>query len=172
MVRHHDAGDAAPGPALTAPSTTVLQRAGEQALASGHSFLDHEALEHRCRADALGHDELFASLRSLERAGLVDMHFVQPSRVTLLRLTDRGIRRYLAATRPDLAEVRRRLLAVLAAWVGSDRAGAAVDMARAVEEPILVVEVLMEDLQREGRLIFSRAIGGRVRVHRFEPEPD
>lgn len=145
----------------------ALDRAGRQAVASGHTFLDHEALERTCHADGLASDALFRSLQVLQRDRLVDMHFVEPSRITLLRLTDRGIRRYLAETYGDLADIRYRLLEVLADSAPAGQGGEAVDVAGAVGQPALVVEVLMEDLQQEGRLVFNRAIGGRFRVHRF-----
>lgn len=167
MANGEAAGKATDGIWTFSGTAMVLQRAGEQALASGHTFLDHEALEGACRADGLGHDEVFASLRSLAGAALVEMHFVEPSRITLLRLTDGGIRYYLAEARPELAEVRRWLVDALRRGGVSWRGGEAVDLAASVKEPPLLVEVIMEDLQREGRVIFSRATGGRIRIHRL-----
>lgn len=43
-----------------------------------------------------------------------------------------------------------------------------VDLAGALGLPQLVVEVALEDLRREGRVVSSRAIGGRVWVHRLD----
>lgn len=113
------------------------------------------------------HDDLFGALQALVQAGLVDMHFVKPSLITLLRLTPAGVRSHLSATRPDLAEVRRRVLASLREGAVGWQGGAPVDLASAVGEQFLVVEVVMEDLRREGQVVFSPAPGRRLRVHRM-----
>ncbi|HET7489217.1 MAG TPA: hypothetical protein VFJ85_14900 [Acidimicrobiales bacterium] len=151
--------------------TVVLRRAGEQAVAAGHAFLDHEALERACAADGLGHERVFAALRALDTARLVDVRFVAPSRVTLLRLTDRGVRVALDGTGHDLVDVRRRLVRALTDGEVDWRAGATVDLRAALGVPALVSEVALEDLRKEGRVVFSRAIGGGVRIHRLSDGP-
>lgn len=148
-------------------AATVLRRAGVQAVAAGRTFLDHDALGRACDDDGLGHEEVFAALLELEERGLVNMHFVEPSGITLLRLTDRGIRSYLADTRPDLDDVRARMLTALQDEAVRWQGGEAVDLAGALGEPPLVVEVLMEDLRQDGGVVFSKAFGGRLRVHRL-----
>ena len=145
----------------------VLRRAGEQALAAGHTLLDPDALIGACRPDGLSGKDVFAALRSLSTDRLVDLHFVGPSRVTLLRLTAGGVRRHLGLARPDLADVRRRVLDALEGGGVAWQDGATVDLAGAVGEPALLVEVVMEDLRQEGRVVFSPAPGQRLRVHRL-----
>jgi hypothetical protein len=154
-------------PGTGSPAATVLRRAGQQAVAAGRTFLDHQALERACLDEGIDHDGFFASLLALRDARLVDLHFVEPSRVTLLRLTDDGIRSHLAGAGPDVGDVCRRVVAALRDEAVSWRGGAPVDLAAAVGEPPLVVEVAMEDLRREGAVVFSRAFGGRLRVHRL-----
>jgi hypothetical protein len=152
---------------IASDAAAVLRRAGEQAVAAGRTFLDHDALERSCGVDGLDHDEVFAALQELADTGLVNMHFVEPSRITLLRLSDRGIRSYLTDVRPDLDDVRARMLAALRDETVPWQDGRAVDLAGALGEPPLVVEVLMEDLRRDGGVVFSKAFGGRLRVHRL-----
>ena len=165
---HGSGGAVAGGETLGATAATVLRLAGEQALTTGRSFLDHGSLERACLAGGLAHDDVFTGLRALVAARLADMHFVPPSRVTLLRLTDGAIRRCLADARPDLADVRRRVVAALGDGSLDWKGGEPVDLAGAVAEPPLLVEVVMEDLRDEGRVVFSRATGGRLRVHRLD----
>ena len=147
----------------------VLGLGGAQALAAGHTLLDPLTLEDAARGRGLTHNDLFEALQTLVHAGLVDMRFVKPSLVTLLRLTPAGVRGHLAATRPDLADVRSRVLAALREGAVGWQGGAPVDLAAAVGEQFLVVEVVMEDLRREGRVVFSPAPGRRLRVHRLVP---
>ncbi len=45
--------------------------------------------------------------------------------------------------------------------------GTAVDLAGALGEPRLVVEVLLDGLRDEGRVVFTNVPGGLFRIHRF-----
>ena len=57
----------------------------------------------------------------------------------------------------------------LRAEAAAGRLGEAVDLAAAVGEPSLVVEVVLEELRRGGNLVYHPVPGRRVRVHRVGP---
>jgi len=145
----------------------VHRLAGEQAVARGHRLLDPRALEEAAAAEGVGHDRFLAAVLALAGERMVNVHTFASSLITLLRLTEDGFRHVLTTTRGDLDAVRRRLLDTLRAEAASESPGWTVDLAGVLGEPRLVVEVLLDELRDQGRLVFTNAPGGRFRIHRF-----
>ena len=146
---------------------TVLALAGRLALERGHRLLDARVLEERCAQEGVVHDLFVAAVRELADERLVNAHFFGLSQITLLRLTDEGVRHHLAATRPDLEEARRRVVDAARVELSAGRRDEPVDLASASGEPPLLVELVLEELRDLGLAVFSRAPRGKVRVHRL-----
>ncbi len=146
-----------------ATALLVQRLAGGQALARGHRLLDPLALEEAATGEGVDHDRFLAAVLVLAGRRVVNVHTVAGSLITLLRLTEDGFRAHLAATRSDLDAVCQRLVDTLRA----KPLGAAVDLAEALGEPRLVVEVLLDGLRDEGRVVFTNVPGGLFRIHRF-----
>ncbi|MGI8686682.1 MAG: hypothetical protein ACR2MO_16595 [Acidimicrobiales bacterium] len=146
----------------------VHKLAGEQALARGHRLLDPLALEAAAAGVGVDSDRFLAAILALAGARVVNVHTFGPSSlITLLRLTEDGFVRHLTATRSDLDAVRGRVLDALRAQAGGSGLGQAVDLAGALGEPTLLVEVLLDELRGQGRLVFTNVAGGRFRIHRM-----
>lgn len=151
---------------MTAPDAEVLRLAGEQALARGHRLLDPATLESAWAAAGVEREAALDALQALAREGLMNVRMFGASLVALVRLTETGLASHLEATRPDLDDVRRRVRDALRAQEAAGRLGEAVDLAGAVGEPALVVEFVLEEMRREGSVVYNPATTGRVRVHR------
>ncbi len=150
---------------MTPTAQRLLVAAGDQALAAGHLLLDHVALEARCAGMGLGPDDFFTALVELRDGGAVNLRHVEPSRVALLQLTPAGLGRCLAMTRPDLDDVRDRLLQA----VTKVTPNTSTPLAAALGESPLLVEFLLDEMAREGRVVASRIGRGLFRVHRVGP---
>lgn len=140
----------------------VHRLAAEQALASGHRLLDPVRL---AAAAGLGPDRFHAAVAALVAGRVLDAHTFG-SLVTLARLTEAGLRAHLAATRPDLDGVRRRLAGLVEAEAAAGRLRRPLDLPGAVGEPALLVETLLDERRDAGDLVFSPAAGGRFVLHR------
>jgi hypothetical protein len=126
----------------------------------GETVLDPRLLEADCAARAVGHDRWFAALKVLQANRLLTVAWVAPSLVTHVELTAKGLDRALARARPDMAEVRARLVAEL----GRRRPGAVVRLDQALAEPPLLIDVLLDHLRAEGLADCTRVPGGGVRI--------
>ena len=140
----------------------MLREAGRQAMEAGHRLLDHVELEARCARAGVGHDDFFAALVTLRQEHAVNMRHVEPSRVALLQLTPAGLGRFLTLTRPDLDEVRARLISLAAAAEPNVSAPLAADLG---ESPLLV-EFLLDEMARQGQVVASRIGRDLFRIHR------
>lgn len=154
--------------AASGAEAVLLRLASEQAVARGHRLLDPAAMEAAWEVAGVGRDDALDALRSLAAQKAVNLRLFGAS-IALLRLTEEGLGRYLETARPDLDDVRARVHDALRAEEGAGRLGEAVDLAAAVGEPSLVVEVVLEELRRGGNLVYNPVPGRRVRVHRVGP---
>lgn len=148
------------------PAGLVHRLAGEQAVARGHRLLDPAALEAAAAAEGVDRDAFLAALLALAGGRIVNVHTFGGSLVTLLRLTEDGFVAHLTATRGDLHKVRSRVADAVRAMADAGRLDQAVDLASDLGEPKLVVEVLLDELRNQGRLVFTNIPGGRFRIHR------
>ncbi|MGH9179521.1 MAG: hypothetical protein ACRD0N_13330 [Acidimicrobiales bacterium] len=154
-----------PGPAV------VLRLAGAQALAQGHRMLDSAALELAAGAEGIGHDEVVAAVQALRDDGSVNVRFYGDSLIAILRLTEAGVDRWLAAEGWDMEQVEREVVAVLRAEAAAGRLGDELDLAAALGRPPLVVETVLERLRRRGEVVYNPVRRQRVRVHRIATVP-
>ena len=143
----------------------VLAEAAKLALASGVRMVDPGAHELACAEVGVGHDEWFAALGRLRAEGLIQLATGEGSSVSLIALTNAGLLRHLAASRPDLGDLDRRLAAAAAEAVGVGP----VDLAGNVGEPALLVECLLDRWVIERRVVYSAAPGRRFRIHKLLP---
>ena len=159
-------------PARPEPAdAAVLRLAGAQALAQGHRMLDPAALVAAAGAEGLGHDAVVAALRALRDDGSVNVRFYGDSIVAILRLTEAGVDRWLAAERWPMDQVERDVVAALQAEAVAGRLGDELDLAAAVGQPPLVVDTVLERLRRRGQVVYNPVRGQRVRVHRIGSIP-
>lgn len=154
-------------PPLGDTDLLVLERAGAQAMARGHSMLDPIGLEAECAHLDIDHDRWFASLKALQATKLLLLAWVAPSLVSLVQLTDAGLALAVRRARPDIDEVKTALLAHLTRL----RVGGVVRPEQALGEPALLVEILLEQLRAEGLVVWSNVPGGGVRIHRVGAQP-
>ena len=148
------------------PLALVHRLAGEQALARGHRLLDPQALETTCAAAGLDHDGFLRAAKALADQRVLNVRTFGPSLITLVRLTEDGFRQHLVATRSDIDAVRLRLLDALGEEAAQNRLGEALDLAGRLNQPKLLVEVLLDELRDRGEVVFTPITGGRVRIHR------
>ncbi len=159
---------AVPITGLAATDSIVLSLAAEQALASGHRFLDTARLLDACAKADLDPDACVESLSALDHADLLDVEIRQPAAISRLQITNRGLVAFLEVARPDLAKARRRLVAELVNRTdGLPVEGS--DLVAAVGERALVVEVLLDELHARGLITLAKYIGNTMRVHRTSP---
>ncbi len=158
-------------PAGESAVALVHRLAGEQALARGHRLLDPRALEAACACEGLSQDGLLEAAKALAEQRIMNVRTFGPSLINLLRLTEDGFRQHLVATRSDIDVVRGRLLDALREEAAQERLGEAFDMAGALAEPPLLVEVLLDELRDRGEVVFTPIPGGRVRIHRVGAPP-
>jgi hypothetical protein len=159
---------AVPITGLAATDSIVLSLAAEQALASGHRFLDTARLLDACAKADLDPDACVESLSALDHADLLDVAIRQPAAISRLQITNRGLVAFLEVARPDLAKARRRLVAELVNRTdGLPVEGS--DLIAAVGERALVVEVLLDELHARGLITLAKYIGNTMRVHRTSP---
>lgn len=147
--------------------TTVLRLAGAQALAQGHRLLDPAALEAAAGAQGIGRNEVLAAVRVLRDDGSVNVRFCGDALIAILRLTEAGMDRWLAAEGWDTDRVEDAVVGVLQAEAAAGRLGDELDLATAVGHPPLVVETVLERLRRRGEVVYNPVGGQRVRVHRI-----
>jgi hypothetical protein len=151
-------------PGLNDIDALVLTAVAEEALEGGHRFVDQNAVEARCKEQGVSHDGYYESLLALGHEDLVDVES-RPSVVVTLKITDYGLDRFFEATRPDLGEVRRRLIAELVN--GQEREGKA--LAAMLGERLLVVEFLLDELDLQGLLTVAKSLGNRIQVMNVSP---
>lgn len=154
-----------------ADGAAVHRLAGEQALARGHRLLDADTLEAACAAAGIDRDRLAGAARRLAARQVLDVHFFGPSRITLVRLTTPGLAAHLEATRRDLDDLRRQVRAAVARAAAGGHLGTPLDLAAALGQPSLLVEVLLDELRDGGDLVFTPTTGGRVLLHRVGRPP-
>ena len=149
----------------------MLRLAGRQAVAAGHRLLDPRRLEREAAGTGAGAEAFAAAVSELVDARRADARLSPSGKVAMMRLSEAGLRHHLEAEGTPVARVVPRVVAALrtdeAGWAGNR----AVDLAAAVGEPPLVVEAALEDLAARRLVVFSRAPGGRVRIHRLSPAP-
>lgn len=142
-------------------TTAVLVVAGEQALATGHRFLDHPALAHACAQRGIAQEHWFPALVSLREQGLVQMRDYD-SQVALIQLTPKGLWAAISATRRDLDDVMTRLLTTITAADPNTTLA----LGAALGESPLLVEALLDQLVAEQRVVYSRLGADAFRIHR------
>ena len=155
-------GSGATASGNTADAETVLGAAAELALATGTRMVEPAAIERAAADRHIAHERLFAGLVELRGHGLVQLAAAEPSQIVLVAMTDAGLRRHLEATRPDLAEVEARLATAATGAAGQGP----VPLADELGEPPLLVELLLDAMVNQRRLVYSKAPGRRFRIHR------
>ena len=140
----------------------VLRALGDQALAAGHTMLDHVALKGTLEAQGLSHDEWFVGLVSLREQKLVQMREYD-GKVALLALTQAGLWAYVTRFRADLADVTERLLDVL----DGVEPNIALSLGADLGVSPLLVEAVLDHLAGRRLVIFSRVGTDSFRIHRF-----
>ena len=143
-------------------SDNILRIIGDQALAAGHTMIDHDALRETLEAQGLSHDEWFAGLVGLREQKLVQMRDYD-GQVALLALTQPGLWAYATRFRPDLADVTERLLDLL----DGVEPNIALSLGADLGEPPLLVEAILDHLAGRRLVIFSRVGADSFRIHRF-----
>ena len=146
------------------PEGVTLAAAASCALARGTRMLEPAEVEAACAAQGVGHHDYVSALRALKQHGLVALQVVEPSAVVLLAVTNDGLQRHVEATRPDLADVERRLWDAVEAALEQGRGPT--PLAEQVGEPALLVEWVLDRWVSERRLVYSKAPGRRFRVHK------
>lgn len=131
------------------------------ALATGRRLVEPADLQGACVAAGLAQPAWFESLLALRDRGLAQVA-AGSDQVVLVAATGAGILAYLDGSRPDLDDLKEK---VWAAAVAAP-AGQAVALHEQVGEPALLVEALLDLWVTERRLVYSRAVGGRFRIHR------
>lgn len=154
----------APAPGRDPDEALALAQTAELALAGARRIVEPDDLAAACAARGLPHPRWFRAMGALRDQGLVQLRTGSGDHVQLLALTDGGLLAHLGATRADLAE------AVARTWRAAQEAapGQAVALPEVVREPPLLVEVLLEQWARAGRLVYAKAPGGRFRIHRVD----
>ena len=143
-------------------SDDVLRALGDQALAAGHTMLDHAALKETCEAKGLSPDEWFGGLVALREQKLVQMRDYD-GKVALLALTQAGLWAYVTRFRADLPDVTERLLDVL----DGVEPNIALSLGADLGVSTLLVEAVLDHLAGRRMVIFSRVGADSFRIHRF-----
>lgn len=167
-----------PRPAYAEPSvsvsglqptdSTVLGLAAEQAIESGSRFLDVPAL--RAAAERLGisDDGFNESLEAIGRANYADVkqQFGGAFRVSIEWI---GLQAYVVASRPDFGSTQQAIVAALLNGAGPQPSIDMADILNVIGVPRLLVELVLEQLQKQGLITFRRYAGNTLRVHRISP---
>ena len=156
-------------PGLTAADVTVLIAVVEGAVAQGHRIIAVRQLLKQVESDGISRETAIDSLLALGNAGYMDVMIRRPATVSNAKVTNRGLLAVLEATRPDLEDVNRRLIAEL---VNSSEAPGAIDgadLVASIGEPQLIVEVLLDGLASRDLVKVGKSIGNALRVHNVSP---
>lgn len=143
---------------LNAQDAQVLAALARTALDSPFGRPNHEAALAECKEAGLDEGAFELSLEALDKADLIDLQRQGGGFIAVFGVQQSGFVRYLEVTRPDLPALRRQLVALL---VNEFSGGANLtDLAERLEEPQMLVRVLLEELQRRRMLQLVRTNGG------------
>lgn len=156
-------------PSVSLADSVVLSLAAEQALASGHRFLDAARLIDACSKAGISTESSSESLSALGHTNLLNVELRRPTSHSRLQITNRGLRTFLEATRPDLGAVRQRIVADLVNRPDGVGAVEGSDLVDSTGEAALVVELLLDELHDRGLISLGKYLGGTMRVHGVSP---
>ena len=143
-------------------SDDVLRALGDQALAAGHTMLDHVALKETLESQGLSPEEWVRGLVALREQKRVQMREYD-GKVALLALTQAGLWAYVTRFRADLPDVTERLLDVL----DGVEPNIALSLGADLGVSPLLVEAVLDHLAGRRMVIFSRVGTDSFRIHRF-----
>jgi hypothetical protein len=155
-------------PGLNTADQILLAETVREALRVGDVMpLDWGAVKSHAKDAGLSDEQLEESLHMLAEQDYVDVT-LRLSGNHDYRLTQTGYRAGIGTVIPNAQEHRR---AVIAELVNDRPTGDRVidDLAARTETPPLVVEQTLKDLQGEGKLSYTRSIGGGSRLSSVSP---
>ncbi|MGW2864518.1 toll/interleukin-1 receptor domain-containing protein [Streptomyces sp. NPDC001205] len=146
----------------------VLTLAIRAALEAGQaSLLDWSVVKQQAAEVGLPAAALYESTSALAEHDYLDVHFNDED-VYRADLTNYGYNVGIHAVLPDVDEARRRVIAEI---INNQPTGFRVmhDLAERANVPILVVRQLLADLQNQGLISYSLALGDATRLHNVSP---
>jgi hypothetical protein len=155
-------------PGMTPADTFLLCETIREAIKSGHLIvLDWATVEAKAKQAGLTGKKLMESLHALAEGDYVDVD-LRGDHVVHYNLTDYGYASGIEAVIPDLAEVHRRIVALL---VNDPPTGDQIihDLAARGGTERLVVDQLLTDLEARGLLGVTRTLGDHSRLHQVSP---
>jgi len=142
---------------LNPQDSQVLYALGKSAIESALGYPNYDAALAECTEAGLDEAGFTVSLEALKVAYLLKYQR-SANFVTELRLTQTGFMRYLEATRPDLSELRRRLIALLVNEFQQQGTQLEVLVER-LSENITTLRVLVQQLEDQHLLTTVRTVG-------------
>jgi len=158
-----------PIPGLSAADASLLVEIARQAVEQRQWIaLDWVAVRGRAHSAGLGDAAMWESAEALAHADLIDVTGRSAATVRRLDLTTTGWHSVAPAILGDPAATRR---AVAAALVNDPPNGTRIvdEIAERLGVQHLAVDAVLRDLEAEGLVGLSRALGGHVRLHRVSP---
>ena len=152
---------------LTPPDVTVLGEAVTLVLDTPARFVHGAWLHDRCAAKGLDDDSVVASATALAGVGYVEAAPLLAGRIDYVILAWEGVLTWLRATRPDLGDFRRRLLAHL--LDAAEHRFSIGLLATELRVERLVVEALLVAYDQRDDVRIVRFAGGLTEVRDVSP---
>lgn len=153
---------------LTPADAFLLSETVREALSSGHlNVLNWAAVESAAKQAGMADVSLVESLHALAEGDYVDVD-IRSDVVIRYKLTEYGYDSGIETVVPDIADVQKRIIALL---VNDPPVGMRVihDLADRAETHRLVVDQLLKDLEARNLVRVIRTMGDHSRLHSVSP---
>lgn len=158
---------ALPVPGLTGSDGVVLEELARLAIQSGSRLAGGHELQERFAHGGLSREAMAEGVLSLKHHGYAEDVDVRGQEVLRLSISWLGLLVFIQASRPDIREAQKRLIASLVN--GTDGRRDLQTLASEVGVEPLVAETLLMPYEDRGLLRIARFLGGASLVHSISP---